>query len=847
MPNTPESAFTDLPMQLDLGRDQELHEAIIPLKILETLLPLGLWACDPEGRIAYLSPALHSLVNFTPLENLGFEDLEDPEPGSSYTAPQAWLAALKEGRCEDYTFTLRDSKGGRRSILRRGIPVFASDSALKGWFGFHLDHPNLPLTIENRDDVEDASEADDSVIPDSKSLKGIAQELKITDETLALIFNSVSDLIILLTVEDEGEDADYRFLKFNQPLIQFGYPVKEEVIGKSLSEVVSEPYLSFFRAKCGEVRKKKEAMAFEYQTNKDGGVRTVEAKYTPLIDSSGRCTHILVVSRDIQERKQNEAKIRILNEELGRRVRELQTIFDTAPVGLILIKEPDSRFVKLNPVMARMLELDDDEFFEAYSATASGPLGSYRIWRGDVELRPEETPMGRCLATGLPVREEELEIRFPHGRNRFLVGSAAPVFDDKGKVRGAIGAFVDISEKKKQEESLKKNEAKLLQSRKMEAIGQLAGGVAHDFNNLLTAINGYADLLLHESPLDDNRKTYVTEIKKSGERAAALTHQLLAYSRQQILSPRKMDLNAVVVDMVNLLSRLIGKEIDLVTLTPERPTFVNADPGQIEQVVLNLAVNARDAMPEGGELLIKVSCETRVIPDKPPSEDAFQHYGVLWVSDTGHGMDESVKDRLFEPFFTTKELGKGTGLGLSVVEGIVKQSGGFIELQSEPGQGTLFKVYLPALEAKSEKKTRSEGERITERLPITGQGTLLLVEDEDMVRKFVANVLTVGGYQVLTAANGAEALLVSERHPGPIDVLISDVVMPQMNGPKLAERLAEHRAGLRILFMSGYTDDSIVKHGFLQAGCHFLQKPFAPKVILRKLQEIFNSETVSSQ
>ncbi len=937
-----------MPSCLTLREKEGLAEIILQWRILESLVPLGIWVGTSRGELTYASPSLLSLLGLDEKDSLSFADLESNPPEAPSPELQLWLAALQAGRCEEYDFSFTDAKGNRHHVLRKGLPVLDAEGNLAGWIGLHCDRTglhqkaegrreahrhfeglarhihdaiivqdgfggilfaneaaagllgmpsvealhgaaddcleanvaffaengesfppeNLPyrlalrgelpgpttLRIENRGTGESSwQKLQVSTVPDDRggvnmvvttiydisAQKAAEEELKTAHETLALIYENVSDLIILLSVEADGE---YRFRQINRPELQPGSPGREETVGNSLSEVLPEPYLSFYRAKCAEVQEKKEPLAFEYQINKGGGSRTVEAKYTPIFNSRGICTHILIVARDIQERKQNEAKIRILNDELGRRVRELQTIFDTAPVGLILIKDAESRYQKLNPVMSRLLEMDTDTDSEPGGGTASP---AYSIWRRGRELGPEETPMGRCMATAAPVRDEELEIRFSHGRVRYLVGSAAPVFDEKGKVRGAIGAFLDVSEKKKQEETLKRNEGKLLQAQKMEAIGQLAGGVAHDFNNLLTAINGYADLLLHELPHDENKRMYSMEIKKSGERAAALTQQLLAYSRQQILSPRKMDLNTVVEDMVKLLGRLIGKEINLVTLTPERPTYVNADPGQIEQVVLNLAVNARDAMPDGGELLIKVTCEQRLMPDSRANTPSRQQYGVLWVSDSGHGMDEGIKARLFEPFFTTKELGKGTGLGLSVVEGIVKQSGGFIELQSAPGEGTLFKVYLPAAETLSEKPSRRDGERITEKLPVTGKGTLLLVEDEDMVRNFVAKVLSVGGYDVLTASGAAEALLVSERHAGPIDVLITDVVMPQMTGPKLAEILTQQRGGIQVVFMSGYTDDSIAKHGLFQSGSHFLQKPFAPKTILRKLQEILKTGSIA--
>jgi two-component system cell cycle sensor histidine kinase/response regulator CckA len=376
------------------------------------------------------------------------------------------------------------------------------------------------------------------------------------------------------------------------------------------------------------------------------------------------------------------------------------------------------------------------------------------------------------------------------------------------------------------------------QSQKMEAVGRLAGGIAHDFNNLLTAITGYAELLLSDLEPSNPHRCDVVEIKNAAGRAAALTRQLLAFSRKQLLAPQVLDLNRVVVSMDKLLQRLIGEDVDLITRLGPALGSVKADPGQIEQVILNLAVNARDAMPQGGKLTIETANAdideryTRQHFAIPPGS-----YIVLTVSDTGCGMDEAIQSHLFEPFFTTKELGKGTGLGLSTVYGIVTQSGGTIEVHSRPGHGTTFKIYLPRVEAVT---ARSEAHSATARR-IADSSTILLVEDESIVRTLARRVLQQHGYTVLEAQHAADALAIAERHTGPIHLLLTDVVMPEMSGRALAERLAELRPKTPVLYISGYTDSAIVRHGVLAADVILLQKPFTPNDLVHKVHQVLQA------
>jgi len=412
---------------------------------------------------------------------------------------------------------------------------------------------------------------------------------------------------------------------------------------------------------------------------------------------------------------------------------------------------------------------------------------------------------------------------------RFDVDLIARPLEFAGR-RARLVLARDVSAQRQLEEQLR-------QSQKMEAVGQLAGGIAHDFNNLLTAILGSTQLLLHSTPPGDPRREDAEEIRHAGLRAAELTRQLLAFSRRQVLAPKVLDLNAVVANVDRMLRRLLGEDVELVTSLQPAAGAVNADPGQLEQVLLNLAVNARDAMPGGGRLSIGT---TRVTFQEEPAERRHRmpagDYVCLAVADTGVGMDETTQAHLFEPFFTTKEVGKGTGLGLATVYGIVKQSGGYIWVYSEVGHGTTVKVYLPRVPGVAEAPAPA-----AEPKPVRGgDETVLLVEDAAPVRALARRILEARGYRVLDAPDGPSALDLSARHGGGIDILVTDVVMPGMSGRELAERLASPRPRMKVLYTSGFTDDAMVRQGVLNAGVAFLQKPFVPDTLARKVREVLD-------
>jgi len=417
-------------------------------------------------------------------------------------------------------------------------------------------------------------------------------------------------------------------------------------------------------------------------------------------------------------------------------------------------------------------------------------------------------------------------------KDRRFESHVQPFRDGEGAIHGVIGVALDITERERLTDQLR-------QSQKMQAVGELAGGVAHDFNNLLMVVKGHSQLLLDRMPESSPLRLSVEQVEKAADRAAALTRQLLAFSRKQVLQPRVMDLNDTVAGMIRMFSRVIGENIQMAFVPGGKLGRVKADPGQIEQVLLNLVVNARDAMLSGGRLTIETS-NVELDSGYSATHTSFEPglYVMLTVTDTGCGMDAQTQARMFEPFFTTKGPGKGTGLGLATVYGVVKQSGGYIYVYSEVGRGTTFKIYLPQVTAKLDVTSPDAEKRRSSR----GTETILFVEDEQSVRELVRDFLVGAGYCVLEASDGVQGLKVAAAHPGPIHMLITDVVMPHLSGPQLAAKLSAQRAGLKTLFISGYTDDTVFRHGVLEGGVAFLQKPFNLKALALKIREVLTGE-----
>jgi two-component system cell cycle sensor histidine kinase/response regulator CckA len=527
------------------------------------------------------------------------------------------------------------------------------------------------------------------------------------------------------------------------------------------------------------------------------------------------------LEREIRDSKSRAGRRRAedaLHDSEGR----YRILFDKSPMPKWLYDLESLRFLEVNEAAIAHYGYSRDEFLQMSIK----------------DIRPAEDIGGFLESLGQHTRAAFHRDRYRHRKkdgSSMDVEITAHTFLLQGRAARLV-VVQDITARRQAEEALRRSEEQLRQAQKMEAIGQLTGGVAHDFNNILSIILSYSALILEDLPRESPMHRDLLEIKAAGDRAADLTRQLLAFSRRQILQPRIVDLNAILSGMEKMLRRLIGEDVELTTSPAPDSAKANVDPGQIEQVMMNLVVNARDAMPGGGKLTIEIA---RTELD---SSDAADHAGVppgsyvrVAVSDTGLGMDEQTQARIFEPFFTTKEVGKGTGLGLSTVLGIVQQSGGHVAVDSEPGRGTTFRIYFP--QAGDEPLSRGREARARHIGTWRGGETILLVEDDERLRRVTRTMLNRYGYTVLEAQSGGDALLICERQSSSIQLLLTDVVMPHMSGPDLAARLVAARPGLGVVFMSGYTDDAILRHGILDASAAFVQKPFTPEALLRKVRE----------
>ena len=630
-----------------------------------------------------------------------------------------------------------------------------------------------------------------------------AQEVDL--RRLAAIVESSDDAIIAITlngiVTDWNPGAE-RML---------GY-VRSEMIGQPISRIVppdrlGEPNRSLQRLIGGEQVDRHETV----RVRKDGRHIHVSMTISPLRDTQGKVIGDSAIFRDISERKMIEDALR--RSEAG-----FRSLVHNAPYGILRTK-PDGRIVQANPAMVRMLGYASEQETLALNMAR------------DVYRRPEE----RAEATAWTGKQDsvhgvELEWRRKDGSMFAVRCDTHVVMDSEGFLEFLETFVEDVTERREMELQLR-------QGQKMEAIGRLAGGIAHDFNNLLGVISGYAELVSEQIDPAAEVHNSVEQIRKAAERASALTRQLLAFSRQQVLETRILDLNLIVEDMVKMLPRLLGEDIELQASLDPGLGAVKADQSQIEQVLLNLAVNARDAMPGGGRLAIKTG---RVhfdseIPLKHPSMTPGD-YVLLIVSDTGMGMDKQTQTHIFEPFFTTKERGRGTGLGLATVYGFVKQIGGYVWVESEPGVGTTFEIYLPV----ASEETPQKGPVAASTASGRGEGTVLLVEDEESLRTLTRSILEQGGYTVIEACNGMEAIEIAREATGPIHLLLTDMVMPGMNGRVVAEKVEELHPGIRVAYMSGYTGFTTREAASLNG--IIIAKPFTRNILLQKLSEALEFE-----
>ena len=769
------------------------------------------------------------------------------EQVTGYSLAESLKLNLKQTVAPEYLDKAREML--RRKLAGETVTAYELEIITK-------DGRRVPVEVSTRMVLKDGVPVGvQGIARDITERKQAEEALRESEAHKRAILESSMDCII--TMDHEGRVVDWNPAAAET----FGY-TQEEAIGKEMALLIipkrfreqhRQGLARYLATGKGRVIGQRLELSAE---RSDGTELPIELTIT-LIESKG-APMFTGYLRDITERKRSEDRLSA-QYAVTRALAESNTISEGAPkilqavceslgweYGSLWIVDRRSNSLRCSQVW-QSLGPEADEFVNTSRQSVFAPgIGlpgkvwkdSQAVWIADVVEDTNFPRSASAASVGLhgacafPIRFRSEILGVVEFLSRSIREPDPDLLAMMVTIGSQIGQFVA---RKRAEEALVESEEQLRQSQKLEAIGQLAGGVAHDFNNLLTVIGGYSSILLGKLAPESPHRSSIEEIKKAGDRAGTLTRQLLAFSRKQILQPKVLDLNIAVTDLEKMVRRLIGEDIDLLTVTAPVLGKVKADPGQIEQVLLNLIVNARDAMPKGGKLTI----ETRnvVLSEDYAQRHAAQpgSYVMLAVSDTGRGMDAATQPRIFEPFFTTKGPGQGTGLGLATVYGIVKQSGGNIWVYSEVGRGSTFKVYLPRVD-----EVR-EGEAVVSSSVPHGTELILLVEDEAQVRAILKEILEGQGYNVLAASNGEEALSISQDLESDIKLMITDVVMPQMSGRELAERVLEVRPNLPVLFMSGYTDDAIVRHGLLDEKLHFIQKPFDSATIGRKVREVLDS------
>jgi two-component system cell cycle sensor histidine kinase/response regulator CckA len=635
----------------------------------------------------------------------------------------------------------------------------------------------------------------------------IRRQLFESEELFRLIGENAADLIAV--VDMEGRRI-YNSLSYQTVL---GYSLEELKNSSGLEQIHPEDH-DLVRTAAAEARRTGKGKTLEYRIrHKDGSWRVLESTASVTRDRKGQPEKLVVVNRDITDRKS-------ALDALERSEASFRGVVEGAPYAICLVSR-EGCFLRVNPALEKMLGHNGQEELlrSNIGLDVFRTLGEFEQL---VEMLKHE---GEC-------RDVQAEWKRKDGATITVLCSGRTV-DGSANHSANIELFAqDVTERRVLERQLR-------MTTKMEAIGRLSGGIAHDFNNLLGVIIGYSEILKRKLAVENLLYECADEIEKAGQRAVSLTRQLLAFSRQQILTPAVLDLNALVTGMEKMLPRLIGEDVSVVTQLGNEIGRVKADHGQIEQVVMNLAVNARDAMPQGGELRIEtanVEFDEVYVRHHPGAK--IGSYVMLAVADSGIGMSAETLAHIFEPFFTTKEVGKGTGLGLATVYGVVKQSGGYLWVDSALGKGSAFQMFLPRVEEGVTKIVLNAVPLAT----LRGTETILLVEDADALRKLARSFLVDRSFEVLAAANGEEALRLAASHKGPIHLLLTDVIMPGMNGRVLAEHLLPKRPGMRVLYISGYTDSFIAGHGVLEPGTHLLHKPFTEQALIVKVREVLDAQ-----
>lgn len=757
--------------------EERLQDSERRLRLATESSNTGLWDWDLQTNLTWYSPQWKRQIGYEDPEiSDGFEEWLSRIHPDDLSQATTRVKTYLEGRLPRYEseFRIRHKDGSYRWVLAQGSLI--------------TDHQGVPLRmLGSHVDITERKKAEEA--------------LRESEERYRQLFEGSVMGTSITSISGEVVNCNAAFARI------LGFKSVADVLKTNAGFLYRNSAVR--KALIDSLRRERVLENHELELKRvDGATIFVSANITGVFDDLGELTGLHSHVIDITERKRAEA-------ELARLVAAVEQTADSIVItdtsGNIQYVNPaferitgysEAEVLGQNPRILKSGKIDPSVYEDLWEAITRG-----EIWVGQLTNRRKDGTLF----------EEHVTI--------------SPVRDNSGRVANYIAVKQDIS-------SQTQLEAQLRQSQKLEAIGQLAGGVAHDFNNMLTAILGYSDLSLARLKADDPVARNIREVKKAAERAAGLTRQLLAFSRKQILEPRILDLNYVVGDINKMLRRLIGEDIDLTTTLASDLGRIKADPTQIEQVLMNLAVNARDAMPRGGRLTIEtqnVELNEEYAAKHQPTRAG--EYVLLAVSDTGCGIDAETQAHIFEPFFTTKGIGKGTGLGLSTIYGIVKQSGGFIWVYSELDVGTTFKIYLPRLKDAADVEPPS----ISQPVVAAATGTVLLVEDDAEVRGLVARSLESSGYKVIESGNSTRALAIAHSYEERIDLLITDVVMPVMGGRELAERLAILRPGTRVLFISGYTDDAIVRHGIMDRDIAFLQKPFTPDSLLRKVAEVLQA------
>src|SRR3984893_17263551 len=633
------------------------------------------------------------------------------------------------------------------------------------------------------------------------------------EQLFRLISENAADMIAV--VDMEGKRV---FNSFSYERV-LGYSLKE-LRESSSSEQIHPEDRDKVRLAAEEARRTGVGKPLEYRRRpKDGTWRVLESTASVIRNSKGEPENLVIVNRDVTDRKHSAEALR--RSEAG-----FRSVVEDAPYG-IYRASLSGELVLVNSALETILGYSSQE--ELLGTNLASSVYRYPL---------EHKKLNEMLLQQESFKDLEVEWKRKDGAPLTVRCSGCPIKDEAGAVAYVEVFAEDVTERRGLERQLR-------MAQKMEAVGRLSGGIAHDLNNLLGVIIGYSQVLKRTLGPQNPSFEHAEEIERASQRAVALTRQLLAFSRQQVLEPVVLNLNILVSDMEKMLPRLIGEDIALKLELDTSLSQVKADPGQIEQVLLNLAVNARDAMPDGGKLLIQTAnvnldaAYTRGHPGSRPGS-----YVMLRVTDTGTGIDPEIQSQIFEPFFTTKDRDKGTGLGLATVYGVVKQSGGYIAVDSEKGKGASFSVSLPRLEQPLPDSVPSPAA-----VPVNTRGTetILLVEDADPLRKLAEMFLKESGYHILSAPDGQQALQTARQHPGPIHLLLTDVVMPGMNGRVLGERLASSQPKMKVLYMSGYTDSFIAGHGVLEQGTHLLHKPFTQETLTRKVREVLDGGDSASK